>query len=242
MNIKIKLLIIFNHAAAIYALMNGSPWYLVLSLVGLLFINKIGGEIALHRYFCHRGFETTKAKHYILLVLASLNCFGPPMAWVGVHRKHHEHSDTDLDPHGNQSAFRIWFTLWKPFDIEVKYFKDLLRQPEHVFVYKHYFKLIILIWLVLFLIDWRLPIYLISIPSAISFHLAGLVNTQCHSWGVKKHSVKGNSHNNYLVNIITLGSGLHNNHHANPKKWDNREDKNDIDLMAVIIDKFLIVR
>lgn len=240
MNLKIKILIVINHVLAIYGLFNGNLWYLTLSVIGLLLINKVGGEIGLHRYFCHKSFETTRFKHYTLLVLASLNCFGPPMAWVGVHRKHHEFADTNNDPHGSQPVWRIWLTLWRPFNIEIKYFKDFLRQPEHVFVFKHYFLLIGILFVSLALINWQLLIFLISIPSVLSFHLAGLVNTQCHLHGVKHHDTKDNSFNNYWVNMITLGSGLHNNHHANPRSWDNRELPGDVDLPATIIKRVFI--
>jgi fatty-acid desaturase len=239
---KIKTLIILNHTAAIFGLYYGSSWMLLLSMIGLILINKIGGEIGLHRYFCHRSFKTTKIGHYVILILACLNCFGPPMAWVGVHRKHHAFADTDQDPHGNQPKWRIWTTFWKPFVIEQKYIKDFLRDKEQMFIYKWYFPLVCAVWYCLFLINWQLPIYLISIPSVISFHLAGLVNTMCHNHGDKDHNTQDNSFNNRWVNYITLGSGLHNNHHANPSSWDNREKSNDIDIPAIIIDKIFIVR
>jgi len=108
MNYKIKALIVFNHIAAILGLVYGNPWMLLGSLIAFVLINKVGGEIGLHRYFCHRSFKTSKFWHYAMLVLASLNCFGPPMAWVGVHRKHHIVSDTIDDPHGKQAAWRVW--------------------------------------------------------------------------------------------------------------------------------------
>ncbi len=237
MNAKIKLLILFNHIAAIYALTQGSYAWLILSLFTFVFINKLGGEIGLHRYFCHKSFETSKFWHYAMLVAASLNCFGPPMAWVGVHRKHHAASDTDEDPHGNQPAWRVWTTFWRPFQIEVKYFKDMIRDKDQMFVYNHYFKLIIGFWLLLFLIDWRLPIFALSIPSVVSFHLAGLVNSVCHMTGDRPYETKDHSYNNKWVNMLTLGSGLHNTHHAQPNSWDNRRSAGDIDLPALIIER-----
>lgn len=232
---KIKALILFNHLATIYGLIYGDLSWLFASFIGLLLINKIGGEIGLHRYFCHRSFKTSKARHYLLLILASLNCFGPPMAWVGVHRKHHHHSDTDMDPHGAQPLWRIWTTLWRPFTIEQRYIGDMLRAPEQMFVYKWYFWLIGAVWIGMFLVNWQLPIFLLSIPSVISFHLAGLVNTMCHHHGDKDFATSDNSFNNRWVNLITLGSGLHNTHHAYPNRWDNRTRPGDIDLPAVII-------
>ena len=74
----------------------------------------------------------------------------------------------------------------------------------------------------------------------ISFHLAGLVNTVCHLSGDKLYETKDNSYNNKWVNMITLGSGLHNTHHAFPNNWDNRRNTGDIDLPAIIIKNILI--
>ena len=240
MNYKIKALILFNHVATIIALMYGNLWFLFGSLIAFLLINKLGGEIGLHRYFCHRSFTTSKFWHYAMLTTASLNCFGPPIAWVGVHRKHHTEADTGDDPHGKQAAWRVWLTAWKPFQIDIKYIKDMLRDKDQMFVYKYYFWLIGFVWLSLFFINWQIPIFLISLPSVISFHLAGLVNTVCHITGDKPYETKDNSYNNKWVNMITLGSGLHNTHHAFPTSWDNRKKTGDIDLPAIIIKNILI--
>lgn len=239
MNFKIKLLIAFNHIAAAIALVYGNSWMLVGSLIAFVLINKIGGEIGLHRYFCHRSFKTTPFWHRTMLVLASLNCFGPPMAWVGVHRKHHIASDTDNDPHGNQPMWRVWLTMWKPFQIDVKYFKDMLRDKEQMFVYKYYFWLIAAVWLSLFAINWQLPMFLLSLPSVVSFHSAGLVNTICHTTGTRTYETNDRSYNNKWVNMITLGSGLHNTHHAFPSGHDNRKQAGDIDVPAMIINSIL---
>ena len=235
MNFKIKALILFNHVASVFALIYGNPWMLVGTVIAFLFINKLGGEIGLHRYFCHRSFKTSKFWHYTMLIAAILNCFGPPLSWVGVHRKHHAASDTDADPHGNQPAWRVWLTFWRSFHIDLTYIKDMLRDKDQMFVYKYYFWLIAVVWLSLFFINWQLPIFLISIPSVISFHLAGLINTVCHTTGERPYKTKDHSYNNKWVNIITLGSGLHNTHHAFPSGWDNRKNPGDIDVSAVII-------
>ena len=241
MNYKIKALIVFNHLISIIGLIYGNLWLLVASLIAYSLIAHMGIEVGLHRYFSHRSFKTTKFWHYVMLILGSLNCFGPPLVWVGVHRKHHAASDTDDDPHGNQSAWMIWLTLWKPFNVEVKYVKDMLRNKEHLIMYKYYFLFIGFVWLSLFFINWQLPIFLISIPSVLSFHSTGLVNTLCHSKGERLYETNDNSYNNKWVNVITLGSGLHNTHHAFPSSWDTRRKKWDIDLSAIII-KYIKVK
>jgi len=178
-----------------------------------------------------------------MLILGSLNCIGPPIAYAGVHRKHHAVSDTDDDPHsphGNSPVWKIWLTLWKPFSLEVKYVKDMMRDKEQLLMYKYYFWFIGLVWTSLFLVNWQLPIFIISIPSVYAFHSGALLNTVCHLYGERLYETNDKSYNNIWVNLVTLGSGLHNTHHAFPSSWDNRRNKWDMDLPAVFIKHILI--
>jgi len=237
---KIKLILIFNHIALAVGLFYASPWWILLSLVGWIFINRIGGEIGLHRYFSHNSFKTSKFKEIMLFILATFNCVGSPMMWVGIHRKHHATSDTEKDPHGNQSILRIWSTFWKPFIIEPKYLIDMMKSPIHKFFHKHYFSLLIVTYISLGLIAWQIPVFLISASSLITIHSAGLVNALCHRYGYRNFKTKDNSTNNTFINIITLGSGLHNNHHADHIIYSNKVKNYVFDFPAWIIEKFLI--
>ena len=90
------------------------------------------------------------------------------------------------------------------------------------------------------LIDWRIAVFLISVPAVVTFHSAGLVNVFCHKWGYRHYDTPDHSTNNTWVNFLTLGSGLHNTHHAKPMSWDNRVKWWEIDLPAVII-KYLLI-
>lgn len=237
---KIKLFLIFNHIVFVVGLFYASPYWLLLTVVGWILINRIGGEIALHRYFSHKSFKTTKVKEIILFVLSIFNCVGSPMMWVGIHRKHHAKSDTNDDPHGNQSILKIWSTFWKPYHIETKYLIDLMKDSTHRFFHKNYFKILIITYIVLGLVAWQIPVFLISGSSLITLHSAGLVNTFCHRYGYRNFNTNDNSTNNTLVNIITLGSGLHNNHHADPMNYSNKVKNLEYDLPGWIIEKFFI--
>ena len=96
----------------------------------------------------------------------------------------------------------------------------------------------IYVWLAV--IAWQLPIFLISASCLITYHSAGLVNTVCHKYGYKSFNTKDKSTNNTLVNIITLGSGLHNNHHHDPANYSNKFSKYEFDLPAWIIKNFFM--
>jgi len=237
---KIKLILIFNHIAVAVGLFVADYHWLILSLVGWILINRVGGEIGLHRYFSHGSFKTSKWKEKLLFILATFNCVGSPMMWVGIHRKHHANSDNEKDPHGSQSILRIWSTFWKPFTIEPKYLVDMMRSPTHRFFHKHYFKILILSYIALGLIAWQIPVFLISASSLITIHSAGLVNSLCHKYGYRNFKTKDLSTNNTFINILTLGSGLHNNHHADPMNYSNKVKKYEFDFPAWIIKNFLM--
>ena len=237
---KLKLILLANHLLLIVGLMYADLSWLWLSLIGWIMFGKVGGEIALHRYLSHKSFETSYWKSRMLIVLSMFNCFGSPIAWCGVHRKHHAVPETKEDPHGGQPAWRIWTTFWEPFTIETKFVKDLIKDKWIKFIHQHYLKLLLGTYGIVALIDWRIAVFLISIPAVITFHSAGAVNVLCHKWGYRLFDTPDGSTNNTWVNLVTLGSGLHNTHHQKPQSWNNKEKWWEIDFPAWIIKVFLL--
>src|SRR5687768_9025097 len=59
----------------------------------------IGVTVGFHRYFTHKSFETYRPIQFLLAVLGSMAVEGPVIKWVADHRRHHQHSDDDFDPH-----------------------------------------------------------------------------------------------------------------------------------------------
>lgn len=59
----------------------------------------LGVELALHRYFSHRGFVAGPGVTRVLLVLGALAGQGPALLWTAMHRTHHAHTDVEGDPH-----------------------------------------------------------------------------------------------------------------------------------------------
>ena len=240
--IKIKSLLVANHILAVIGLVYGSWSWLWLTLIGWILFGKVGGEIGFHRYFAHKSFTTSRFKENILILFGIFNCFGSHLNWVGVHRKHHATADHDEDPHSPEKNGMLnnWLTIWKPFVIERKYVKDLLQNKLNVWVHRNYFKIVLGTMVVLGLINWQIPVYLICMSSVITFHSAGLVDTICHKFGYRNFETDDRSHNNTWVNILTLGSGLHNNHHADPSNWSNKVKPNEWDMPGWIIKNILM--
>src|SRR5438045_1510583 len=71
---------------------------LALLLVGYL-LTGVGITVGYHRLFTHRAFQTKQLVRYVFAVLGSMAVEGPVLAWVADHRKHHQFSDVEGDPH-----------------------------------------------------------------------------------------------------------------------------------------------
>ena len=238
---RLKAILLVNHILAITGLyVAGFSGWLWLTLAGWILFGKVGGEIGLHRYLAHQSFETGPLRRKLLVFLSAFNCFGSPVLWCSIHRKHHVVPDMKGDPHGDQAGWKVWSTFWEPFHIERKYVVDLIRDPFIKFMHTHYLKILLDVYGVLALIDWRIPVFLISLPAVITFHSAGAVNVLCHKYGERLFNTPDKSTNNHIVNLLTLGSGLHNTHHAEPKNWSNKKRWYDLDLPGSIIKYFFI--
>lgn len=77
----------------------GVSW-LDLGLLGAFyFLGCHGITIGFHRYFTHGSFKARRPLRIALAIAGSMAVEGPVVRWVADHRKHHQHSDADGDPH-----------------------------------------------------------------------------------------------------------------------------------------------
>lgn len=222
----------FVAALYLFPIIENLPWV----LLGWILFGKIGGEIGFHRYLCHKSFETGILRHHLLMVLGCMNCFGSPISWAAIHRSHHVHSDTDLDPHGGAlPPWRVWFTLWKIQSIGPRVVLNEMKDPKIRWYHHNYFFLVIGLYGIFALFSLQFAAFFVSVPAVLTFHSAGLVNFVCHNWGYRNHRTKDSSFNNLFVNALTLGSGLHNNHHNRPNSPYCSENWFEFDLPGFLI-------
>lgn len=74
-------------------------WVYLGLLVGLYVLTALGVTVGYHRFFTHKSFKTPRFVGVTLAVLGSMAVEGPVLRWVATHRKHHQHSDQEEDPH-----------------------------------------------------------------------------------------------------------------------------------------------
>ena len=51
------------------------------------------------------------------------------------------------------------------------------------------------------------------ISTVLLFHATFTINSLAHRWGSRRYQTDDDSRNNWLLALVTLGEGWHNNHH-----------------------------
>lgn len=51
------------------------------------------------------------------------------------------------------------------------------------------------------------------ISTVVLFHATSLINSAAHQFGSRRYDTPDESRNNFLLALLTLGEGWHNNHH-----------------------------
>lgn len=166
-----------------------------------------------HRYYAHRAFKAPVWYEYFVLILGPLSGAGHVLGWVGVHRLHHNHSDTAEDPHSpkHQPIWRVLTSTFKVPPIKHRHVVDLLKNKRVMWFYKHHTKIRVLTFISFLLMGLELSLIFVILPMFWGYLGFGLLNTICHSGeGVR---------NSAFVNIFTGGEGWHANHHEKPRDW-----------------------
>lgn len=248
LNTKVRLLQAFNHIATIpavaYAIYTQQYYLFAIAFVSWLIIGPISSVITLHRLLTHRSFKTYPWIETALSYISVISTVGPTISWVALHRQHHSASDKEGDPHSPYvngginffQAVKVWLGYdWHIPNISVATVKDLIRSPTHKFIFNNYFKIILIFSLVLVIIDPVLWFFVYVVPASMTVHLIGVVNVFGHGHGYRSYTTTDRSTNSWIANIVSLGDGWHNNHHARPGRYHSGEKWWEWDLMGRLI-------
>lgn len=244
---KLMMLLGVHFALLIWALVTQFSWLGLLIGYALGKIcSLVGNECGMHRLWTHKSYSTTRARELLLHMFALPMLYGSPITYAGIHRQHHAHSDTDLDPHVTRPWWRaVFYMRNKNYNMQARFVSDLMRDPWHRWVHRNYTKLnVILLLVCLAAVGPVWTGYTLSMLVIYNFVGVGLVNVLGHrpEYGERRFSTADLSTNNRLLQIITWNEGLHNNHHANPGSYHYRTKPGDVDVPAWIIERFLMVK
>jgi stearoyl-CoA desaturase (delta-9 desaturase) len=188
-----------------------------------------------HRYFSHRTFKTSRATQFAFALVGAAAVQRGPIWWAAHHRHHHAHSDRPEDAHspvqhGFLWAHMGWFLSRRHFTPDLGRVRDLTRFPELRWLDR--FDILVPFLLALGLLvfghvlDARWPglgtggaqmlVWGFFISTVACYHGTYTINSLCHVWGRRRYATGDDSRNNFLLAVLTLGEGWHNNHHRYP--------------------------
>jgi stearoyl-CoA desaturase (delta-9 desaturase) len=210
--------LVLVHVGAVAALFVVGGWQVWLVAVALFWVRMFAVTAGYHRYFSHRSYKTSRAMQFVLAFLAQTSSQRGVLWWAAHHRDHHKHSDTERDIH-SPKQFGFWHAhiAWlHDHNDETNYrrVKDLARYPELVILNKLWWLPPLALAAGLTAI-WGLPGLLIgfALSTVAVWHATFTVNSLAHVWGKRRYETSDTSRNNWVLALLTLGEGWHNNHH-----------------------------
>jgi stearoyl-CoA desaturase (delta-9 desaturase) len=223
------------HLACLAVIWVGISWTAVLVATIAYVVRMFAITGLYHRYFSHKTFETSRVGQFIFGVLGASAVQRGPIWWAAHHRHHHAHSDQPGDVHsprqvGFWRAHMGWFLTRKGFAPDMKYVRDLLRFRELRWLDRFDIAVPALLGLGMFLLGvllerrapqlgtngWQMLVWGFFISTVLCYHGTYTINSLSHVFGRQRYRTGDTSRNNWLLAIITLGEGWHNNHHHYP--------------------------
>jgi len=226
---------IFLHLGCLGVIWVGWSWVAVGAAAALYLIRMFAITGFYHRYFSHRTFRTSRTAQFIFAVIGNSSMQRGPLWWAATHRHHHKHSDHEEDIHspvikGFLWSHIGWLTSMKNFPTDYSSIPDLKKYPELVFLNRFdqivpfAFGLLMLgigallewLWPASGVTMWQFFFWTFFVSTTVLLHGTLFINSLAHVWGKRRYQTDDDSRNSFLLAIITLGEGWHNNHHRYP--------------------------
>lgn len=196
-------------------------WRDIAIMAGMYVMVALGITVGFHRMLTHRGFEAPVIVRFFWLALGSMALQGPALNWASDHIKHHAHTDTEEDPHsplhGFFHAHLGWLVTGSMANPQV-YGKWLLKDPVVMFVSRTWYVWVALGFFIPYLLGgWTGLLWGGLVRIFLLNHVTWSVNSVCHTFGGRMFESDDMSRNNWVVGLLAMGEGWHNNHHAFPR-------------------------
>jgi len=209
---------------------------LVISAIVFVFayaINLFFISVVYHRGLCHGAVRLRPGFKRFAVSAGSWITGIDAKAWVCMHRNHHQHSDTDMDPH-SPLRFGVLGVAMGQLRSYERTLGGLIRGrtqytsvvsdldfPVHWFNRRKVWYLPYLLHAVIGLALSLLSGYALLGAAywlgMMSHPVQGwMVNSLAHKFGYRNFETTDNSKNNSIVSWLVVGEGYQNNHHHNP--------------------------
>jgi stearoyl-CoA desaturase (delta-9 desaturase) len=221
---------------------------LILVFLISFFWHGLGITVGYHRLLAHRSFRCPKAVEYFLVLGGYLAMMASPAWWATVHRAHHKHAETGLDPHsptkGYLHSYFGWLFVQNDITTPEALASDLMKDPVYRFIERaesppfalHLVANILFRVFLFYYFGWQVCLVNV-LAAAYAFQVPLLLNFICHlpNCGYRRFATPDHSVNVRWMGILALGEGWHNNHHAFPGSARMGFTKREFDLSFLVI-------
>jgi stearoyl-CoA desaturase (Delta-9 desaturase) len=208
------------HLACLAVLVTGMTVRALVLGFALYWIRIFGISAGYHRYFSHRAFKTSRFFQFCLGFLSQTSAQSGMLWWAEKHRQHHRYSDTELDVHSprRHSVFYAhvgWIFAPQHASTDYQVVRDLACYPELRWLDRHpYLPATVVAFLSWLIAGWPGLVVGFCWSTVAVWHVTFSINSIAHLVGRQPYVTGDFSRNNWLLALLTMGEGWHNNHHA----------------------------
>ena len=207
------------HAAVLLAFTVPFTLPLLLAAIGSYYLRMFGVTAGYHRYFSHRSYKLNRFWQFVLAFLAQTSGQKGALWWAAHHRDHHLNSDRKEDLHSPVHEGFWWSHLgWILSDeydgYDPKRIADFSKYPELRLLDRfHLVPSILYGAAIFFVFGYSALVWGFFVSTVALYHGTFLINSLSHIWGSRRFATPDESRNNFVLALVTLGEGWHNNHH-----------------------------
>lgn len=206
------------HFVPLAAFFTGVHWSDVILCISLYWIRMFFITAGYHRYFSHRSYKLGRVMQFLMALGATTSAQKGPLWWASNHRHHHRYSDQPEDIHSPKKGFfwshMGWILCDKYHNTDLTQIPDFAKYPELRWLNKwHLVPPIALASLILIFGGWSALVIGFFLSTILVWHCTFFINSLAHVFGRRRFVTTDTSRNSFLLALITLGEGWHNNHH-----------------------------
>jgi stearoyl-CoA desaturase (delta-9 desaturase) len=220
------------HLGCLAIIVVGWSWIAIAAAIALYLVRMFAITGIYHRYFSHRTFKTSRPAQFVFALIGASSAQRGPLWWAANHRAHHRESDTPADPHSPvyYSFFRAhagWFMCTRYYATQYHRIRDFARFPELVWLNRFDKAAPAVLGAAVYLfglwLEFAVPslgvtglqlfVWGFVLSTTLLFHATASINSLAHLFGQQRYDTGDQSRNNFVLALITLGEGWHNNHH-----------------------------
>ena len=220
------------HLGCFGVIWTGGSWFALWIAMTLYFVRMFAVTGIYHRYFSHRTYTTSRVGQFLLALFGASCVQRGALWWAYHHRHHHQHSDEPEDAHsphihGFWWSHIGWITSRRNFPTDYSKIRDFARFPELVFLNRFDIVVPVLFATGLFFLGRglehaapalhtngaQLLVWGFFISTTTLFHGTSCINSLAHLLGEQRFNTRDDSRNSFILSLITLGEGWHNNNH-----------------------------